>query len=186
MSLGRRNLLCTIVSLGVAAATAGVTEGQAATANAQAGPRHAAVCPGPTPVQTARCHSEVIVDESGHAQTTAAPAGYSPADLRSAYGVTGSGSLSTVIAIVDAYGYPNAESDLATYRAQFGLPACTTANGCFKKVNQNGAPGPYPAFNIGWAQETALDLDMASAMCPGCSILLVEAKSNSFQNLGLS
>jgi len=188
MNLGRRNLLFTLVSFAVAAA-ASVAEGQTTTAVAYAASgsvRHAAVCPGPTAVQTARCHAEVVTDESGQPQTTAVPAGYGPADLRSAYVVTGNGSLSTVIAIVDAFGYPNAEADLATYRAQFGLPACTTANGCFKKVNQNGQQGNYPAFNLGWAQETALDLDMASAMCPGCSILLVEAKTNSFQNLALS
>ena len=188
MNLGRRNLLF-IVSLAVAAATASLAEGKSPTGDAQAdsrGPRHAAVCPGPTAAQIARCHSQVVTDESGQPQTTAAPSGYAPADLRSAYGVTGSGSLSTVIAIVDAYGYPKAESDLATYRAQFGLPPCTTANGCFRKVNQNGQQGNYPAFNLGWAQETALDLDMASAMCPGCSILLVESKTNSFQNLALA
>ena len=81
------------------------------------------------------------------------------------------------IAIVDAYGYPNAESDLAVYRAQYGLPPCTTANGCFKKVNQNGVQRSYPRDDTGWAQESALDLDMASAMCPGCKLVLVEANS---------
>ena len=78
---------------------------------------------------------------------------------------------------------PTRKRDLATYRAQFGLPACTTANGCFKKVNQNGVQGNYPRANTGWSQETALDLDMASAICPGCSILLVEANSASLANL---
>jgi subtilase family serine protease len=97
--------------------------------------------------------------------------------------VTGAGSPSTVIAIVDAYGYPNAESDLGVYRKQFGLPACTTANGCFAKVNQSGQRSNYPATNIGWDQEQALDLDMASAMCPNCKILLVEASSATFANL---
>ena len=72
------------------------------------------------------------------------PSGYGPSDLRSAYKVTSSGSSSYTIAIVDAYGYPNAETDLAIYRAQYGLAACTTANGCFKKVNQNGVQGSYP------------------------------------------
>jgi subtilase family serine protease len=81
---------------------------------------------------------------------------------------------------VDAYGYNNAESDLAVYRSKFGLPACTTANGCFRKVNQNGVQGNYPRQNTGWAQETALDLDMVSAMCPNCKILLVEASSASY------
>jgi subtilase family serine protease len=124
-----------------------------------------------------------VNDETGRPFATTGPSGYAPADLRSAYSITGNGQLSTVIAIVDADGYPNAEGDLATYRAQFGLPACTSANGCFKKVNQNGVQGNYPRANTGWSQETALDLDMASAICPGCSILLVEANSASLANL---
>jgi subtilase family serine protease len=123
------------------------------------------------------------MNETGQVMAAVTPSGFSPADLRSAYNITGAGASSTVIAIVDAFGYPNAERDLGTYRSQFGLPACTTANGCFRKVNQRGVQGSYPATNTGWSQETALDLDMASAMCPGCSILLVEADSASFQNL---
>jgi subtilase family serine protease len=111
------------------------------------------------------------------------PSGYGPSQLRSAYAVTGSGSSATTVAIVDAYGYSNAETDLGTYRSQFGLPACTTANGCFKKLNQNGVQGSYPANNTGWEQETALDLDMVSAMCPNCHILLVEATNSSYANL---
>lgn len=68
------------------------------------------------------------------------------------------------------------------YRNQFGLPPCTTANGCFRKVDQNGGTA-YPRGDAGWAQEISLDLDMASAICPNCKILLVEASSNSFANL---
>ena len=90
-----------------------------------------------------------------------------------------------MIAIVDAFHYANAESDLATYRSQFGLPACTKANGCFRQVDQNGGTN-YPRGNTGWNQEAALDLDMASAMCPSCSIVLVEAKSASLQNLAIA
>jgi subtilase family serine protease len=86
------------------------------------------------------------------------------------------------IAIVDAYDDANAESDLAYYREAFGLPACTTANGCFRKIDQNGGTA-YPRGDMGWAEEISLDLDMASAICPNCHILLVEAKSNSFTNL---
>src|SRR5213076_992524 len=78
---------------------------------------------------------------------------------------------------------PNAESNLGVYRAKFGLPACTTANGCFKKVNQSGGTTP-PTGNTGWAEEISLDVDMASAICPNCNILLVEASSNSYANLG--
>ena len=57
---------------------------------------------------------------------------------------------------------------------------------CFVKVNQNGVAGSYPQANGGWAQEISLDLDMASAICPNCNILLVEASSASFTNLGTS
>ncbi|HKO16559.1 MAG TPA: S53 family peptidase [Gemmatimonadaceae bacterium] len=142
---------------------------------------HAKVCPSAAP-GLARCHSLVRVDNSGRPLATSAPSGYGPADLRAAYGLTGSGSTSQTIAIVDAYDDPYAESDLAVYRAQFGLPACTTANGCFRKVNQNGGTS-YPRGNGGWAEEISLDLDMASAICPSCKILLVEATTNSFNNL---
>ncbi|HTJ69903.1 MAG TPA: S53 family peptidase [Actinospica sp.] len=114
----------------------------------------------------------------------ATPSGYGPADLQSAYNLPSAtaGSGQTV-AIVDAYDDPTAESDLGVYRAQYGLPACTTANGCFKKVNQTGATS-YPRKNGGWAQEISLDLDMVSATCPNCHIILVEATSSSFANLG--
>jgi subtilase family serine protease len=117
----------------------------------------------------------------------AAPSGYGPADLQSAYGLpttAGPAGSGPTVAIVDAQDNPNAESDLAVYRAQYGLPACTSANGCFRKVNQNGAPAPLPAANAGWGEEISLDLDMVSATCPSCKILLVEASSASFTNLG--
>ena len=127
----------------------------------------------------AACHAWVRTD----IRPAATPAGYGPADLRSAYQLTASGSASQTIAIVDAFNDPNAESDLAVYRAQFGLSACTTANGCFRKVDQNGGTH-YPRANTGWAEEISLDLDMVSAICPGCHILLVEASTNSLTNLG--
>lgn len=153
---------------------------------------HRAVCARAIGQAEARCMAHVRVDAFGnevHGKPDAAapnitPSGYGPADLRSAYQVTATGANTTTIAIVDAYGYANAESDLAVYRAQYGLPACTTTNGCFKKVNQNGVQGSYPRANTGWAQEQALDLDMASAMCPGCKILLVQASTASYVNLG--
>jgi subtilase family serine protease len=87
------------------------------------------------------------------------------------------------VAIVDAYDNPNAESDLAVYRSTYGLPPCTTANGCFKKVNQAGAASPLPAGDVGWGQEIALDVDMVSATCPQCKILLVEATTNGLADL---
>jgi subtilase family serine protease len=142
---------------------------------------HAHVCPG-APLRTARCHALIRVDNAGKPVAVGTPSGYGPADLRAAYKLTGTGSASQTIAIVDAYDDPNAESDLAVYRSQFGLPACTTANGCFRKVDQNGGTN-YPRGNQGWAEEISLDLDMASAICPSCHILLVEATTNAFSNL---
>src|SRR5207248_9545163 len=87
------------------------------------------------------------------------------------------------VAIVDAFDDPNAESDLAVYRSQYGLSACTTGNGCFKKVDQTGGT-TYPAADAGWSEEISLDLDMVSAICPKCNILLVEADTNFQTDLG--
>src|SRR5689334_1840431 len=129
-----------------------------------------------------RCHARVIVDAAGKPVPNATPSGLGPAQLRDAYKITSNGSSATVIAIVDAFGYPGAETDLATYRSTFGLSPCTTANGCFRKVDQRGGTS-FPRLDVGWAQETALDLDMASAICPNCKILLVEGDTNSFANL---
>ena len=103
--------------------------------------------------------------------------GYGPADIQSAYQLAGATSGGRTVAIVDAYHDPKAEADLAAYRSHFGLPACTKANGCFKQVNQNGAAAPLPSTDYGWALEISLDLDMVSATCPDCKILLVEANS---------
>jgi subtilase family serine protease len=104
-----------------------------------------------------------------------AAVGYGPAELDSAYAIP-TGLSGGTVAIVDAYDDPNAEADLATYRAHYGLPACTTANGCFRKVSQTGDPTHLPAADSsGWATEVALDVEMASAACPLCHILLVEA-----------
>jgi subtilase family serine protease len=86
------------------------------------------------------------------------------------------GGVGDTVAIVDSYDAPNAEADLATYRSSFGLPACTTQNGCFRKVNENGGQS-FPGQAPGWAAEISLDLDAVSALCPHCHILLVEANS---------
>jgi subtilase family serine protease len=149
---------------------------------------HVAVCARNNPRGTARCFAHVVTDARGvpingklNPSATAAPSGYGPADLKSAYKITTNGTAT--IAIVDANGYSNAESDLAVYRSTYGLPACTTANGCFKKLNQSGGTSSYPRDDTGWSQESALDLDMASAMCPGCKLILVEANSATLANL---
>ncbi|MCU1657677.1 MAG: peptidase and in kexin sedolisin [Pseudonocardiales bacterium] len=108
---------------------------------------------------------------------TKGPVGYGPAQIQSAYKLAGLHASGRTVAIVDAYDNPKAESDLATYRAAYGLPACTTANGCFRKVNQNGQASPLPVGDYGWAMEISLDLDAVSAACPDCHILLVEANT---------
>ncbi len=123
------------------------------------------------------------------AADAAAPTGYGPTDLRSAYGLTAaaaSGGTGATVAIVDAYNDPNAEADLATYRSYYGLPACTTANGCFKKVSQTGSTTSLPSSDAGWSEEISLDLDMVSAIAPNAHILLVEATSPTMANLGKS
>jgi subtilase family serine protease len=142
------------------------------------------VCPGPQRDGDARCHAHVVTDVKGNPKVNAGPTGLTPADLQAAYGLPSSGGAGLVFAIVDAYDDPNAESDLGVYRAQFGLPPCTTANGCFRKVNQQGTQGSYPKASQGWALEISLDLAMASATCPSCRILLVEARNSSLANLG--
>ena len=138
----------------------------------------------------ASCLSHVVTADGGATPlaTSTYQYGYTPQNLSNAYKwADPSGSTWTwnqrTIAIVDAYDNPSAASDLAVYRSQFGLPPCTTGNGCFRKINQRGGATP-PSGDVGWGQEIALDVDMASAVCPSCKILLVEADSNSLANLG--
>jgi subtilase family serine protease len=129
--------------------------------------------------------------EAGHARppfhlvpsvTNATVSGKTPALIRHAYGfdlVSNQGAGQT-IAIVDAYDHPAIESDLSAFSNQFGLTACTTANGCFKKIY---ASGKKPAVDAGWALEISLDVEWAHAIAPQANIILVEAASSSFSDL---
>ena len=112
----------------------------------------------------------------------ATPSGFGPSDLRSAYNLAANGGAGQTVAIVDAYDDPNAASNLATYRAQYGLG--TLASGQFKKVSQTGSTTSLPAADAGWAEEESLDVDMVSAIAPKANIILVEASSASYANLG--
>jgi hypothetical protein len=132
----------------------------------------------------AHCNAKIRVNDDGSAKAAATPSGYTPSQLTAAYALTAAGGSGKTVAIVDAYDDPNAESDLAVYRTQFGLPACTSANGCFKKVGETGSTTSLPSANASWAEEISLDLDMVSAACPSCNILLVEANSASYADLG--
>jgi subtilase family serine protease len=144
-----------------------------------------------------RCLAEVLPGARHKASAdatpdgaTALPKGYGPADLDAAYGLgpairAGAGTGETV-AIVDGNDDPSAEADLAVYRSTYGLPACTTANGCFRKVNQTGQAAPLPGVDGGWAIEISLDLDAVSAACPSCHILLVESDTASPFDAGIA
>jgi len=155
-------------------------------------------CPPPEPF-AASCLAEVVVNRSSdqpiHVTPDTDPVGSappqtgSPAAMQEAYDLTSlsaTGGSGDTVGIVDAYGDSSAESDLATYRSSFGLPPCTTANGCFRKVDENGGTN-YPANptggNAGWITETSLDMEAVSAICPNCHILLVEASTASGPDL---
>jgi hypothetical protein len=133
--------------------------------------------------------------------------GLTPSDLHTAYQLPSTTAGEQTIALVDAYNDLTAEADLKTYSEELGLPACTSANGCFKKVNQHGEAGtltlPFPktalelkaaekgtpgqreeaAEAIGWGSEISLDIETAHAVCQNCKILLVEANSSTFEDL---
>jgi subtilase family serine protease len=179
----RRRMLLTVPVL-LVTCLAWASQAVAAPSSSGATHRNVHVC-GPSPHGAAGCHAirRDKVDSHGKVVPNATPSGYGPSDIRSAYALGSSASGGRTVAIVDAYDDPNAAADLATYRSQYGLPACTTSNGCFRKVDQSGGTS-YPRANGGWAQEISLDLDMVSAACPDCEILLVEAKTSSFANLG--
>ena len=122
----------------------------------------------------------------GSVPSARAPSPATPAYLQQAYDLSylsQSAGGGDTVAVVDAYDDPTAEADLNVYRSTYGLPACTTANGCFKKVNQSGGASPLPPAQPDWEQEISLDLDAVSAICPRCHILLVEASSSSFSDL---
>ena len=142
----------------------------------------ARVC-GPAGADAARCHAQVQADRIGNLASTS-PTGLSPATIQAAYNFPTSSTAGAgqTIAIVDAYDDPTAENDLNVFSSYYHLPPCTTANGCFTKVNQTGGT-KYPRSDSGWALEISLDVQWAHAIAPGAKILLVEASSNSFANL---
>ena len=112
-------------------------------------------------------------------RATSSPTGLTPAKVKAAYDFPtspGAGAGETV-AVVVAFDHPRIENDLNEFSQKFGLPACTTANGCFKKVDYKGGKN-YPARDKTWSMEVALDVQWVHAIAPGAKILLVEAKSD--------
>jgi subtilase family serine protease len=144
-----------------------------------------------------RCHAHIRTFGAEHSRSPhavsplAVPSGYGPADLQSAYGIDPTKLATTakpIVAITDAYGYPNLEADLAMYRQTYNLPPCTSASGCLKIVDQQGManlPSPPPAGDD-WTIETALDVDMISAACPLCNILVVQATDDQGDGLDVA
>ena len=183
-----RNRVLLVIGAVLALASLGVPQASAQTGGpppeAGFGLSHHAVCSSVS-AGRARCFADVV-EHRGRVGTeaTTAPTGLAPATVQAAYGFTTSLSAGAgkTIAIVDANDDPTAESDLGAFSSQFGLPACTTANGCFTKVDQSGGTS-YPAVDSGWALEISLDIQWAHAIAPGAKILLVEANSASFSDL---
>ncbi len=136
---------------------------------------------GSTDILRGYSHPPLLRVVTPDARPDAGPTGIFPAKMKVAYGlnsITNKGK-GQIIAIVDAFDDPNAEADLGTFSTQFSLPACTTANGCFKKIVPTGTPKD----TSGWSNEICLDIEWAHAIAPAAKIILVEAKSNSNANL---
>jgi hypothetical protein len=161
----------------VLAAVLGVVTSFVIVPAAQASPAGQVACPDPGP-GFARClttyRKPLALD---------APDGLGATDLASAYKLPPTGGADTLVAISIAYDAPDLEHDLNEYRRTYGMPECTTANGCFRKVNQTGAEAPLPQAGFGWAIESTLDVSMVSAACPTCKILVVEGNSPGFADL---
>lgn len=109
------------------------------------------------------------------------PSGWGATDLEAAYALPVTGGPATTVAVVDAYDDPSAVSDFNMYRAGYALPVATLL-----KYNQTGQQSNYPKRSRGWALEESLDVDMMSAGCPTCTVLLVEANSNKFADLEIA
>jgi subtilase family serine protease len=192
LAAGVGSIFVLTVPIGAVAASGVPAQSRSAAAEAGVGAQPAQ-CAARVAARHARCYLSI---EPGGTSPLVAPsaactvskaAGWSTCNLQNAYGVKqaaktdGGGNL---VAVVDAYDDPNAEADLGTFRTANKLPACTTANGCFEKVNQLGQQASYPSPDAGWASEISLDLQMVSSICPLCHILLVEANSSGFGDLG--
>lgn len=187
---------------GLATVSAGTVPAAAATHITASGPsasprfvgaHHAArlpsgfiqVCPQPSTPGVMQCSIVVRSQVAVQPANQPASAALSPGQLRSAYGLSKAAQASNkgTIAIVDAYNDWHAAADLAKYRSYYGLGACTTSSKCLRVVNQKGTTAWYPKGNAGWAEEESLDLDMVSAICPKCKIILVESNATTIGSL---
>ncbi|GAC1306558.1 MAG: hypothetical protein NVSMB19_18790 [Vulcanimicrobiaceae bacterium] len=140
------------------------------------------------PHKPTNCRATINAVAPFNPDPNAAPsaiAGIQPGLLRWIYNLPDHADVNAqTVAIVVAYDNPRAEADLAIYRSTFGLPPCTTLNGCFRKIAGTGSS--LPQTNTGWSVESSLDLDAISATCPDCKLLLVEAASNQIPDLAVA
>ena len=192
---GLRRTAAAIASAAALAAFGLSAAAPASAAAGSAGHDYRQACPA-APVGYSSCNALIRTDvkpqlaKAGSLTPDATVSGYGPTQLQSAYNLASAAAANgtgQTVAVVDAFDDPNAASDLAVYRSQYGLPACTVANGCFSKVNENGATSPLPSpapASDDWTGEESLDVDMVSAICPNCHIILVEASSESNDDLG--
>ena len=184
-----RSLVALLATFAMAAAMTLALPGSAVAAPPAASPsnvRQACVAPAKKGQMQCLALARTDVRSGTGVVPNAAPSGYGPADLANAYDLPASGGQHATVAIIDAYDDPNAEADLGVYRAQYGLPPCTSADGCFTKLAQDGStnyPAPAPPLDD-WTAEISLDLDMVSAVCPACHIILVEANQPTMDDLG--
>jgi len=141
----------------------------------------------------ASCNAHVLSDAKGKFLVNTSPQGFGPADLRSAYNLSGRSNGNPIVAIVDSYDDPTIKNDLDVYSKKFDLPVLPNCGGtinkssipCFSKVSQRGTTA-LPKANSGWSMEIALDVEAVHAVCENCSILLVEAPSPNMNNLMMS
>lgn len=158
--------------------------------------------------QLARAPSSGSGSKGTPAATSTTSVVYTPAQIRSAYNLPATSLASAsnlgagqTIYIIDAYHHPNAVRDLNSFSTQFGLPKCTQvavspgstslpaapASSCTIAVlystSSGGMTTVAPAYNLGWAQEIALDVQWAHAIAPLARIVLIEAASASLANL---
>ena len=180
----RGGAVTAVLALGVAMGTV-VAAGQGASGAGTQRLHPTRLCTAHPRAGHASCDAMALVTSSGLSPQDSAPpaTALTPADLQNAYNIAGDSSGGTTVAIVDAYGYTNIDRDLGVFRSEFGLPDCSEANGCLTVMDQNGGTN-LPATDIGWDGEQALDVDTVSAACPDCHILVVEADSASFADLG--
>jgi subtilase family serine protease len=156
-------------------------------------------CPAKPRPHTATCYAEIrelvkkgtpgarafkMAAGATQAGTIGPAGGLTPGDLATAYGLPTTGGHGQTVAIVDAYNDPNINADLQTFDSHYGLAACSTSNGCLRVVNQNGGTTPPANDTAGWSVEESLDVEAVHSVCQGCKIILVEANSNFYTDLG--